>query len=151
MKIVTGRIKFSASETRELRKTLAEIFSNKRYITSPSSKLGSEQEFVLRCEALARKLYPSYKDAVIIKGSAAYACKLAGIRAKTVNVGGIAELALTKSREDARNLRIARAHGCVEPYKQRALGLNFMLDEVNAALVAALLKRELEKSAGKRA
>jgi hypothetical protein len=142
---MAGRIRLTGPEEKEIRKVLGEIFSTRRFITSPSSRLGGEQEFVLKCEELARQLYPGYKDAVLIKGSVAYACKLAGIRGRVVNVGGLAEIALTKNRADARKLRIARAHGCVEPYKQRALGLNFMLDELNAAVVAMLLRRELKK------
>ncbi len=150
MKDSLARIRFSRSELQDLEKTMKEIFSHRRFIASPSSRLGSEQEFVLKCEKLARQLYPAYKDAVLIKGSAAYACGFAGIRAKIVNVADLAEIALTKSRSDALKLRMARAHGCKEPYRQHKLGLNFILDEVNAAVVATLLERSLGNTTGKR-
>lgn len=144
------RMKFSRSEMKELEKILGEIFANKRNITSSSSRMGGEQEFVLRSEELARQIYPECKDAVLIKGSAAYACQLAGIKARVANVGDIAEIALTRSRKDAYRLRLVRVHGCAKPYKQRTLGLNFMLDEVNAAVVATLLKREIGKKVRER-
>lgn len=95
-------------------------------------------------------MYPEYNDAVLIKGSASYACKFAGVKAKVINIEDIAEIALMRSKKDGFRLRLARAHGCIEPYKQRTIGLNFMLDEVNAAVVALLLKRRLERARHKR-
>jgi len=147
MKEVYGmtKIKFTKSEMKHLNKILREIFTHKRNITSPTSRIDGAKEFVLECERLACKLHPQYKDAVLIKGSGSYACKIAGIEARIINIADIAEIALTSSKDDAVKLRIARAQGCKEPYVQHSLGLNFMLDEVNAAVVATLLKRELKE------